>query len=387
LFLHIRKKIMKNSARTSRASLVLVLVFTLLSTALLSTALAADRQMQFAVSDQQMQALGIQVAPLQKDASPVVARLPAQLIVPPDREQIVSAPFAGLVTQLFIQPHNQVKKDAPLMRIASPELGQMQLQLIQSLSRAMLARQAAQRESALFKEGIIPERRVFEAQAALKESEATLYQAKATLRMSGFSASDVNKLTTTSMPEQSLVLRAAKAGVVTDISVKLGQRVDANTALLRLTQKGNLWLDIQAPVGDSDNWKPGTEIKIQGRDSTARVKSVGSEVSANNQTVTLRAEMESDNPNLRAGEFVTVEMPAIVVKEGWNVPLSAVMYEDKQAYVFVRNANNFEVRAVTVIASAGQRLHIKGKLKEGESIATSGIIALKGAWLADKGEP
>jgi multidrug efflux pump subunit AcrA (membrane-fusion protein) len=62
------------------------------------------------------------------------------------------------------------------------------------------------------------------------------------------------------------------------------------------------------------------------------------------------------------------------------------MYEDKQAYVLVRNANNFEVRPVTVIASAGQRIHIKGKLKAGENIAISGIIALKGAWLADKGE-
>ena len=69
-----------------------------------------------------------------------------------------------------------------------------------------------------------------------------------------------------------------------------------------------------------------------------------------------------------------------------NVPLAAVVYEGKQAYVFVRNANNFEARPVTVTASAGQRVHIGGKLKAGENIAISGIVALKGAWLADKGD-
>lgn len=376
---------MKISVRASRASLVLVLVFTLVS-----IALADERQTRFAISDQQMQASGIQVAPLQRDASPVVVRLPAQLVVPPDREQIVSAPFAGLVTQLFVQQHNQVKKDAPLLRIVSPELGQMQLQVIQASSRATLARQAAQRETALFDEGIIPQRRVYEAQAALRESEAALYQARAALRMSGLSAADVNRLTANSMPEESLILRAARAGVVTDMNIKPGQRVDANTALLHLTQMDVLWLDIQVPAADADNWKPGAKVKIQDRDSVARIVSIGSDVNANNQSVNLRAEVESGaettKTNLRAGEFVTVEMPAVIVKDGWNVPLSAVVYENKQAYLFVRNATNFEARPVTVIASAGQRVHIKGKLKAGEHIAISGVVALKGAWLAGKGD-
>lgn len=368
---------MKKISIANQICLVTMLAFA-------SSAWTAERQAKFAVSDQQMQALGIQVAPLRAEAAPVIVSLPAQVIVPPNREQIISAPVAGLAAQLFVQQNQAVKSGAPLLRIVSPELGQLQLQVMQSSTRASLASQAAQRERALFDEGIIPQRRVQEAQAALKESEAALYQAKAALRLSGFSEAAIRRLATSGKPEDSLTLRAAQAGVVTDVDVKLGQRVEASTALMRLAQTDVLWLDVQAPAADAASWKPGTKVKLQGRDSAARIVSAGSSVSASSQTVVLRAVVETGATNLRAGELVTVELPSSVTSDGWDVPLSAVAHDDKQAYVFVRSANNFEARPVKVTASAGQRVRIQGALKAGETIATSGIVALKGAWLEEK---
>ncbi|MFX6331007.1 efflux transporter periplasmic adaptor subunit, partial [Acinetobacter baumannii] len=79
----------------------------------------------------------------------------------------------------------------------------------------------AQREKALFDEGIIAQRRVQESQAALQESEAALFQVKAALRMAGF----MDRLGTAGTVEDGFILRAAKGGIVTDIEVKLGQRV------------------------------------------------------------------------------------------------------------------------------------------------------------------
>lgn len=370
---------MKKSDLASRVCLALALTF-------VSATWAAERQAKFAVSDQQMQALGIQIAPLRAEAAPVIVRLPAQVVVPPNREQMMSAPVAGLVAQLFVQQNQAVKPGAPLLRIVSPELGQLQLQVMQSSTRATLARQAAQRERALFDEGIIPQRRVQEAEAALRESEAALYQAKAAMRLTGFSAAAIDRLAVSGKPEDSLILRAVQAGVVTSIDVKLGQRVEASAALLRLAQTDILWLDIQAPAADAANWKPGAKVTVQGRDVAARIASAGSNVSASSQTVTLRAVVDAGANSLRAGEFVTVELPSAVTSEGWDVPLSAVVHDDSQAYVFVRSANHFEARPVKVTASAGQRVRIQGALKAGETIATSGIVALKGAWLEDKGD-
>lgn len=348
------------------------------------TAQAAERAVKFTVPNKQIQALGIQTAPLQSQTDSVLARYPAQVIVPPQAEQVVSSPAAGLVAQLLVQQNQVVRSGEPLLRLVSPELGQLQLQLLQASSRATLARQAAQREQSLFKEGIIPQRRVQEAQAGLSEAEAMLNQARAGLRLSGMSAAAIKRVAASGMPQDSITLVAKQAGIVTDIAVMPGQRVEAATALLTVAQTGTLWLDIQLPVAESANWQPGMKVRILGRDVTARILSASPMVSSSSQTVALRAAIDGKSGQLRPGEFVTVELPVAATQDSWGVPLSAVVYSGKQAYLFVRTSNGFEGRPVQVIASAGQQVRVQGPLKAGEQVAISGVVALKGAWLNAK---
>ena len=143
------------------------------------SAQAQNRPTKFAVASAQLQGMGIQTVPLQtQQAQAVRISYPAQVIVPPNAEQVVSSPVAGLISQLLVQPNQLVRAGAPLARIASPELGQQQLQLLQASTRATLARQVAQREQELFTEGLIAQRRVQEAQAALQEATAALRQSK-----------------------------------------------------------------------------------------------------------------------------------------------------------------------------------------------------------------
>ena len=292
------------------------------------------------------------------------------------------------MAQLLVQQNQLVRSGAPLVRIASPELGQLQLQLFQANARATLARQAAQREQGLFDEGIIPQRRVQEAQAALLESAATLNQAKTALRLSGMSAATIERIGTSGKPQDSITLAALQAGIVTAIAVKPGQRVEAATALLHLAQTDSLWLDIQLPVTESAHWKAGTKVKVHDRDVTARILSVSPTVSTGSQTVVLRAAVEGKSGQVRPGEFVTVDLPIATTQASaqgsWEVPLSAVIHDGKQAYLFIRTADGFEARPVQVMASAGQRVRVQGPLKAGEQIAVSGVVALKGAWLDPK---
>lgn len=351
-----------------------------------SIAHAADRPAKFAVPDGQIQALGITTAPLQSQSDSVRASFPAQVVVPPDAEQVISSPVAGLVSQLLVQQNQVVRSGAPLVRIASPEFGQLQLQLLQANLRATLARQTAQREQQLFDEGIIPQRRVQEAQAALREAEAVLGQAKAALRLTGMSGETIDGIAASGNPQNSMTLTAMQAGVVTQIAVKPGQRVDSSSPLLHVVQTDTLWLDIQVPVAESASWQPGARLKVQGRDIAARILSISPGVSSGSQTVALRAAIEGKAGQLRPGEFLTVELPAATAVHGWELPLSAVAHDGNQAYVFVRTADGFEARAVTVASSAGQRVRVQGSLKAGEQVAVSSVVALKGAWLNGKGD-
>ena len=351
--------------------------------------IAADQLTKFLVPKNQIQAMGIKTIPLKSNSESVKVSFPAQVVVPPTAEQVVSSPVAGLVTQLLVQQNQVVRAGAPLVKIISPEFGQLQLQLLQASTRATLTRQTMQREQQLFDEGIIAQRRIQEAHAALTESEATLKQAKAALRLSGMPAATINQVVASGNPQDMLTLVAAKTGIVTEIEVKNGQRVEAATALLHIAQTDKLWLDIQVPVTDSARWKPGTSIKIKGNEMRGHVLSSSAMVGTDSQTVTLRAELESkaneiQSSTVRPGEFLTVELPMEATAGEWDVPLSAVAHESDQAYVFVRTPNGFEARVVKLVASAGQRVRIQGQLNANDNIAVSSVVALKAAWINAK---
>lgn len=108
---------------------------------------------------------------------------PARVVLPPRQQQLVSAPLAGVVDQLLVTENDVVKPGQPLLRLLSPELGELQLKLMEAGTRSGLAAKTLQRERALFSEGIIPERRVQEAEAASAENLARRRQAEAALRM------------------------------------------------------------------------------------------------------------------------------------------------------------------------------------------------------------
>ncbi|MDP2450637.1 efflux RND transporter periplasmic adaptor subunit, partial [Polaromonas sp.] len=340
---------------------------------------------KFAVANAQVQALGIQTTPLQTQAESVRSSFPAQVVIPPNAEQVISSPVTGLISQLLVQPNQMVRVGAPLVRIASPELGQLQLQLLQANTRATLARQAAKREQDLFGEGLIAQRRVQEAQAALQEAEATLKQAKTALRLSGMSMAAIDKVAASGNPQDSMVLAATQAGVVTEIKAKPGQRVDSATPLMHLAQTDTLWLEIQVPVAESASWAPGSKLKVQGRDITAQIMSSSAMVASGSQMVVMRALVQGKAGQVRPGELLTVELPAAATAGAWDLPLSAVAHDGDQGYVFVRTPDGFEARAVKVSASSGQRVRVQGPVKAGEEVAISGVVALKGAWLNEKG--
>ena len=131
---------------------------------LIAPVLAADA---FAVSPQQIQNLGIRLLPLAPSPAGVLSvSYPARVVLSPDQEQVVSSPLAALVTRVQVQDGQSVKAGQPLLTLQSPELSTLQLALVQATSRAKLAGAAWQREKELFDNGITPQRRLLEADAA-----------------------------------------------------------------------------------------------------------------------------------------------------------------------------------------------------------------------------
>ncbi len=357
---------------------------------------AAD---EFAVTLAQMRSLGVTLQRLDQPADMPGQAYPARVVLPPSQEQVVSAPLAGLVDRVLVSEHEFVKSGQPLLRLVSPELGELQLRLLELSSKDRLSQKTLSRERQLFADGIIPERRVQEAEGAAEQDRVRMQQAEAALRLAGLDAVSIQKIGAGGALQTGLTVFAKAPGTVLALDVKPGQRVAQAGALMRLADTRRLWLDIQLPA---DRRLPvaikGVRITVVGRAVLATPMSMGAIVS-DSQTVTLRAQVTQGADQLRLGEYVQAQVPFAsdagtgtstgkstgTGAERWPLPLQSVVRRGDKAYVFVRTANGFLAQAVTVLNSAGTLVQVQGPLKPGQEIATGAVIALKAAWLGKSG--
>ena len=121
---------------------------------------AKEASNTFAISDAQMRALGIELVELQRQHDTAGTRFPAQVILPPQQEQVVSAPVAGLVSQILVQENQRVAAGAPLVVLSSPQLGEQQLSLVQAANRLRLVKATMSTVMAVRMEGSKGRRRM-----------------------------------------------------------------------------------------------------------------------------------------------------------------------------------------------------------------------------------
>lgn len=364
----------------------------LVLSALFAMSVSARAADEFAVTQAQMQGLGITLQRLERPSDIQGQAYPARVVLPPAQEQVVSAPLAGLVDRVLVGENDMVKTGQPLLRLISPELGELQLKLLEAASKSRLSQKTLQRERALFTEGIIPERRVQEAEGAAEEDGARLRQAEAALRLAGLDPSSIRRIAAGGGLQDGLTVFAKAPGTVMALSAKTGQRVAQAEALMHVADTRQLWLDIQVPAdrrGQVDI--KGGQIAVVGRDAMAKPLSLGAMVS-DHQTVTLRAQVTQGASLLRAGEYVQVQVPFAKVTaangagpSAWAVPVQSVVRQGEKAYVFVRTEKGFLAQQVTALNSAGSSVQVQGPLKAGQEIAVTSVIALKAAWLGKSG--
>jgi len=336
-----------------------------------------------AMTAAQIQAIGIELRKLDTPERASGVAYPARAVLPRDKEQLVSAAVAGTVDQILVEDHAEIVQGQPLIRINSPGFGDLQLKLLEATNQARLAASTLAREKGLFAEGIIPQRRVIEAESAASTARATEQHARAALRLAGADDATIARIAAGQVQDR-LEIRASRAATVLVIDVKPGQRITEADALLRLGELGTLWLDVDIPAAQADAWDPGGEIVVVGRDVRAKPLSVSAQVSGG-QMATLRASVTRGAELLRPGEFLQAQVPLKTSGEAWTLPNAAVVHEDDRTVVFVRTPTGFEARTVAVITESAGDVSVAGPLRADDTIAIKGTIALKAAWLGESG--
>ncbi len=321
----------------------------------------------------QIENLGIVQGKLTQINEIPVLYAPANVLIPPNNEYVVSASQAGIINQLNAALGDDVKKGDVLAQIDSPNLLSLQSNYLKANSMLQLANSAYQRDKTLAKEGIIANRRVQETQSAFNTANLGVQEAKRLLEISGGSASG--------QLNSHLAIHSPISGVVIERMAIAGTRIDNLTPLYRVANLQTLWLEIAIPQERIADVKMGDSVVIDNTSLTAEISLLGQSVNVENQTVLARAIIKNAQKQIRAGQRLNVQINKKTTQKVFNVPNTAIAQNDNKAFIFVRTENGFEAKPISIIAKKDDETIIGGDFSGNETIALKGAAVLKANWL------
>ncbi|HEU0187826.1 MAG TPA: efflux RND transporter periplasmic adaptor subunit [Gallionellaceae bacterium] len=333
---------------------------------------------ELALSQKQIQTLGIATSTISASQPGVIAGIPAQVVIPGNQMFIVSTPLPAMVEQTLVGVGDHVGKGQPLARLQSPALAEAQRGLLQASTQQKLAKDNLARDEQLWKDGIISESRYRIALSQHTEAAAVLAERKQMLRLSGMSDNAIAQLESGGNLNSLLVIASPIEGVVLDKSVNAGQRLEAAMPLFQVAKLQPLSLEIQAPLASTQDIKIGAAVIVPGSNAKGKVSAIGQSLSNSNQTILIRALIHQGSQNLRPGQFVeaSIATSAKGVAQ-WSIPNSALARVSGKSLVFVETANGFRAEQVSVLHEGDQNSLVSGNFNGGEKIAVRGISALK----------
>lgn len=318
----------------------------------------------------QARALGVRfeaVAP----AARLEAGVHARVVLRPDAQTVVSAPYAGAVPQVLVAVGQNVRAGQSVASLASPQLLEARRALAEAESQARLARQSLARDKALYEDGIIAASRWQATQARAFEASAMAEARRAELDASGVA-----------LHGNEARLRAPRAGVVTEVMVMAGARVESAAPLVRIADPSALELDMllgrEVPLPSA-----GDTVRVPARAASGQVIGVAP-VGDGSAGMRVRAALARAG-DLRVGESVNavLELAQSPADAGngadarLRVPAAAVIHWQGKSGVFVATAKGVRFEPVQVLAGDEAFATVLASLPAQARIAVSGLAALK----------
>lgn len=303
-----------------------------------------------------------------------------------DGEVLITAPVAGRVASNGEQyPKRGERVDAnDLLAYMAPRLESADVASLQlAVTSARLEHKQAERERArvnqLRKDGVISETRAEEAALAADNAKAT--RAAADRRLSQYRRIQ----RAGGRGHGTMKLPSPIAGTVTEVLVAPGAFVEAGTALFRVTDLTQLWLEVRVPEVDAGRlgaptgasfWASGSDQRTEiGADAFV---SRGPTIDPVSRTLPVVFSIDNAAAHLVAGASgqarLSVGEPRTVVA----VPVSAIVDDGGTPVVFVQIEGEAFVRRIVRLGSTEQGYQeVLSGVSAGEHVATRGAWSVK----------
>lgn len=300
---------------------------------------------------------------------------PGQVVMPPDGHELLIAPLSGRVVRVHAASGTAVQGGEPLLTLYSPMLVQLVQDYLRAQANADLARQTLSREQRLMHEGIGVERRVREAEIALRQAQAETQGLATRLLLAGLEP----RQTSQGQGSAELVVRAPRPGQVLMLHATPGAWLDEGAAAVELGYTERRWVEADLPLEQVGAVQPRQAVSIEPGELRGQVLAIAPTAEPQRQTVRVRIELPQGS-TLRPGQRVQVRFEEAGAL--WRVPASALVNLNGQEVIFVQRREGVQPLAVKLHSRSHETALLEGELTADDRIVIRGTMALKAAWQA-----
>ncbi len=325
------------------------------------------------LNEQQISSAGIELQVAAPRELGSVVSFPGEIRFDEDRTAHVVPRVPGVVESVHANLGETVKKGQLLAVIASQQISDLRSEQQAAQRRLELARVTFEREKQLWQEKISAEQDYLLARQALQEAEIGLGNARQKVAALGASV--------TATGGNRYELRAPFDAVVVEKHLALGEVVSEASNAFILSDLSRVWATFAVPPRDLDKVASGRPVRVSSPDLNSEVDGtigyVGSLLGEQNRAATVRVTLTNPDGAWRPGLFVSVAVTSRTAPAAVTVPFEAVQTVEERPSVFVRSADGFDTRPVTLGRRDGDHVEILDGLAVGDQVATRGSFTLK----------
>lgn len=349
---------------------------------------------EFRLSDSEMRALRIEPVQVHAFRSERVAE--GRIAINEDRSTPVFSPYNGRAVRVVARMGEEVRAGDTLFELETTDLSGAANDLLSAADAANKARTTldqARREEArqnsLFSARAASQRDVEQARTAaatatadLRTAEASLAAARDKLRVLGRPAEEIERIEQTRQVTAIVPVTAPIAGTVTQRRVGPGQWLSTGGTdpVFTIADLSTVWLVAAVRELDAPMMRVGQQVEVSvgalpGRTFDARITTVGAGLDPTTRRLTVRAEVQDPNRELKPEMFATFRIAVGEGRQSVAVPVNSVIYRGADASVWLAlDGNRFMLRRIKPGVRAGDQLEVTEGLNAGERIVTGGAL-------------
>lgn len=286
-------------------------------------------------------------------------------VVQPDPDRVISlsTSHAGLINRVWVRLGQRIEKGAKLLELVTSPGARMRY--LQAESAVNYAKRDLERQQRLLNEKLSTRGQVDAARKVLRDARASL----SALRKQG-------------QDKPGEILRAPMDGIIIQLGIKQGQRVQANVTALMITAEHQLIAQLGVEPEDLASLQPGVEVRLSSvfmpdYQVQTHVREVHAMINPATHLVDILAPIPADRVDhliLGSRMIGRIELSA---HKGLTVPRSAVLQDEQGDYLFLVIDEHAKRVNIETGLTQGGLLEVKGKLRVGDVVVTAGNYELR----------